>query len=327
MIKPAARLMLKPAWLALLQEIAEHGQLQSAAVTLGMTQPAASRMLAEIEARVGGALFLRQPKGMTPTETGMQVIRRARVILREMTSMAADLQNLREGFAGSVRIGAVTGPAVRFLVQAVREVKQLAPAADITIDAMPSRDLLALLTAGELDMAIGRILPEFDSQALNILPMGDEKVSFMVRADHPLARAASVTLTELHGYEWIIQSRGAPIREATLAAFAGLGLSEPVNVVSSPSILLTLAYLAGGDAVAPLSDEVARLLIQPPVKAGFVVLKVPHDIRVAPYYLLDLRRRPLSPLALRLRERLIALSGSSLVAASNLDRSAMTAGR
>ncbi len=310
MSKPAARLMLKPAGLQLIQEIADQGQLQSAAETLGMTQPAASRMLAEIERQVGGPLFLRQPRGMEPTEAGRAVLRRARVVLREMASMASDLVNLRDGFAGSVRIGAVTGPAVRFLVQAVRDIKRQAPDADISIDAMPSRELLTLLMAGELDMAIGRILPEFDSQAFNILPMRDEKVSFVVRAGHPLARAASVTLTELHGHEWIIQSRGAPIREAALAAFAGLGLTEPFNVVNSPSVLLTLAYLAESDAVAPLSDEVMQLLVRPPIAAGFVALRVPHDIRVSPYYLLDLRRRPLSPLAMRLRERLIALSRS-----------------
>ncbi|MDF3606261.1 LysR family transcriptional regulator [Paracoccus sp. DMF-8] len=308
MSKPAARLMLKPAWLALVREIADQGQLQSAAVTLGMTQPAASRMLGEIERQVGGPLFLRQPKGMEPTETCRTVLRRARVILREMTSMATDLQNLHSGFAGSVRVGAVTGPAVRLLVRAVRDIKQQAPDADITIDAMPSRDLLTLLTAGELDLAIGRILPEFDVQAFNILPMSDEKVSLLVRGQHPLARSPSVTLTELHGYEWIIQQRGAPIREATLSAFAGLGLTEPANVINSPSVLLTLAYIAGSDAVAPLSDEVAQLLIRPPIGAGFVILRIPHDIRVPPYYLLDLRRRPLTPLALRLRERLIALS-------------------
>lgn len=314
MPKTAARLMLKPAALALIREISDQGQLQSAAEALGMTQPAASRMLAEVERQVGAPLFLRQPRGMEPTEAGLAVLRRARVVLREMASMASDLENLRHGFAGSVRIGAVTGPAVQFLVRAVRDIKRQAPDADISIDAMPSRDLLALLTAGELDMAIGRILPEFDSQAFNILPIRDEKVAFMTRASHPLARAPSVTLTELHGYEWIIQSRGAPIREAALAAFAGLGLTEPVNVVNSPSVLLTLAYLAESDAVAPLSDEVAQLLLRPPVSAGFVALRVPHDIRVSPYYLLDLRRRPLSPLAMRLRERLVALSGAGLAA-------------
>ena len=298
--------MLKPGQLRLIHEIAESGQLQLAAEAVGMTQPAASRMLAETERQIGAALFMRQPKGMEPTEIGAAVLRRARVILREMGSMASELRNLRDGSGGSVRIGAVTGPAVRYLVTAVREVKEDAPGADITIDVLPSRDLLTHLAAGDMDFVLARILPEFDSRDFNILPLQDEKVALMARAGHPLARAPVVTLAELQSYEWIMQQRGSPIREAALAGFAALGLSEPSNVVNSPSTLLTLAYLAQTDAVAPLSDEVAALLIQPPLSAGFVVLPTAHDIRVSRYYLLDLKRRPLSPLAQRLRERLLA---------------------
>ncbi|MCV2447275.1 LysR family transcriptional regulator [Paracoccus sp. DMF] len=302
--------MLKPAQLRLIQQIAEHGQLQLAAETVGMTQPAASRMLAEIENQVGAQLFLRQPKGMEPTEIGRAVLRRARVILREMVSMASDVRALREGFGGTLRVGAVTGPAVGYLVSAIREIKQSAPDADITVDVMPSRELLGHLAAGEMDFVLARILPEFDSQDFNILPMRDEKVTFLTRAGHPLSRAPAVTLTELAGQEWIMQSRGAPIREAALAAFADVGLAEPKNIVNSPSLLLTIAYLAQCDAVAPMSEEVAELLIRPPVSAGFAMLQIPHEIRVSAYYLLDLKRRPLSPLAQRLRERLITLSRS-----------------
>lgn len=303
--------MLKPAQLRLIQQIAEHGQLQLAAETVGMTQPAASRMLAEAEALVGAPMFLRLPKGMEPTEIGRAVLRRANAILCEMLSMGADVAALRSGMGGAVRVGAVTGPAVSYLVSAIREIKQSAPDADITVDVMPSRELLTCLAAGEMDFVLARILPEFDSQDFNILPMRDEKVSFLVRADHPLSRAASVTMVELADQEWIMQQRGAPIREAALGAFADVGLPEPRNIVSSPSLLLTIAYLAQSDAVAPMSVEVAELLVRPPVSAGFAILPVPDDIRVTPYYLLDLKRRPLSPLATRLREKLAAISGSA----------------
>ena len=95
MSTPPARLMLKPAQLRLIQQIAEHGQLQRAAEITGMTQPAASRMLAEAESQVGAQLFLRQPKGMEPTEIGRAVLRRVNAILREMYSLAADVSALR----------------------------------------------------------------------------------------------------------------------------------------------------------------------------------------------------------------------------------------
>ena len=109
-----------------------------------------------------------------------------------------------------------------------------------------------------------------------------------------------------------MQQRGAPIREATLAAFAGVGLSEPDNILNSPSLLLTIAYLSQSDAVTPVSREVAELLIGPPVKAAFTILPTPQPIRVAPYFLLDLKRRPLSPLAKRLRDRVAQMSRSPI---------------
>ena len=94
----------------------------------------------------------------------------------------------------------------------------------------------------------------------------------------------------------------------TLEAFGDVGLVEPANVVNSPSLLLMIAYLSRGDAVAAMSEEVAQLLTQPPVSAGFSVLSLPREVRVSPYYLLALKRQPLTPLAARLRELVIHYS-------------------
>lgn len=306
MLQPHARFLLKPAQLHLIVEIADIGQLQQAAVACGLAQPAASRMLSDIERQIGAPLFQRQPKGMVPTELGLTILHRARVILRETRSMAGDVVALRDGLAGAVHVGAVTGPAVGYLAAAIREIKQETPEADITVDVMPSRDLLAHLVAGEMDFVLGRILPDYDSRDFDILPMRDEKVTFCVRSSHPLARAVRVELADLTESEWIMQQRGAPIREATLEAFAAAGLSEPRNIVNSPSILFTIAYLAQGDALAPVSEEVALLLLRAPVNADLALLSCSQEIRVAPYFLLSLRRRPMSALALRLQERVIA---------------------
>lgn len=309
---------LKPSQLRLIQEVARQGQLQKAADALGMTQPAASRTLAEAERQIGAPLFARQPKGMEPTEIGASVLQRARVILRELASMESDVRALRGGLAGSVRVGAVTGPAVSHLVSAIRRIKRQSPQADITAEVMPSRELLTQLAAGEMDFVLGRLLPDFDGDSFNILPMSQETAVLMARADHPLARARVVTLTELAGQEWIMQQRGSPIREAVAAAFADVGLSAPRNVVNTPSLLLTIAYLAQTDAVTAVSQEVADLMIRPPVAARLTVLPTPRTIRVSPYFLLDLRRRPLSPLARQLRDAVAQMSQSPITAAGML---------
>lgn len=307
---------LKPLQLRLIQQIAQHGQLQHAALAVGMSQPAASRMLSEIERHLGVTLFLRQPRGMVLTEIGQAVVQRARAILHEMTSLSQELRAMSQGLSGSARIGAVTGPAVSLLVRALREVKAQAPDAEITVEVLPSRELLQLLEEGELDFVLGRVLPEFDSRALNIHPISDEKVVFTTRVDHPLSRRTPVLLHDLRDCEWIMQKRGAPIREAAMSAFADLGLDAPRNITNSASMLFTMAYLAQSDAVAPLSEEVANLICQnaqhtAPGQSIYARLAVQQAVRVSPYYLLDLKRRPLSPLAQRLKDTLKRHAGKA----------------
>lgn len=297
-----AELSLKPAQLRLVAEIAEHGQLQLAAAEIAVTQPAASRMLAQIERAVGAALFLRHPKGMEPTAVGLAVAKRARAMLREMRDLGHEVAILRAGRGGSVHVGAVTGPAVGYLVPAIQSIKANASGADITVDVAPSRQLLRDLASGRLDFALARFLPEFDSRDFDVEPVRDEKVSLLVRRDHPLRATPSVALSALAGYEWVMQESGAPIREAMNNAFGSAGLSAPGNIVNSSSLLLMIAYLSRTDAIAPVSEEVVQLLVSAPVSAGFVTLRLDRPIRVSPYFLLSLRDRPLSPLAQRLKD-------------------------
>lgn len=297
-----ADLTLKPTQLRLVAEIAEHGQLQLAAAEVAITQPAASRMLSEIERMVGTALFLRHPKGMEPTAVGLAVAKRARTMLREMRDLGHEVAILRAGRGGSVHVGAVTGPAVGYLVPAIQSIKANAPGADITVDVAPSRQLLRDLASGRLDFALARFLPEFDSRDFDVEPVRDEKVSLLVRRDHPLRSAPSVALSALAGNEWVMQESGAPIREAMNNAFGSAGLSPPGNIVNSSSLLLMIAYLSRTDAIAPVSEEVVQLLVNAPVSAGFATLRLDRSIRVSPYFLLSLRNRPLSPLAQRLKD-------------------------
>ncbi|MDO5647465.1 LysR family transcriptional regulator [Paracoccus sp. (in: a-proteobacteria)] len=294
--------LMKPAQLRLLRAIGRHGQLQLAATDCGITQPAASRMLADIERQIGAPLFLRHPRGLEPTQAGALALRRSAVILHELDRLNDDVVALRQGMGGVVRIGAVSGAAIRFLVAAIRQVKAQSPAADIQVEVLPSADLLSHLVSGKIDIAISRLLPGFDTTNFDITPMQGETPSFLVRGGHPLAGRGDLTLAQVRDCEWILQHPGAPIRETTLHAFAAHGLAEPSNIVHSSSLVFTIAYLAATDAIAPVSQEMTDLLIVPPIGAGLATLTIPGVPQVAPYFLLYMRRRPLTPLAERLHQ-------------------------
>ncbi len=296
---PSALPFLKLAHLRLVAAIAQHGQIQAAAQALALTQPAASRTLAEIERLVGAPLFERHPRGMTPTPLGEILVRRAHTMLMGMQDLARELQEEREGRSGLVQAGAVTGPAVGCLVPAIRRLKALTPLVELRIDVGPSIQLMRGLEEGDYDFIIGRLLPESDVDAFDIVPGAIETVRCLVRSSHPLASKRNVPLAALAEHPWIIQERGMPIRQAVEAAFIQSGQPGPVDVVATSSLVLMMALLVESDMLAPMSLEVARLL-QGPGAGSLAVIDLAVPIEVSPYHIITYRGRGLSPAAGRL---------------------------
>ena len=294
--------------LRLIAAIAEHRQVSLAADALGMTQPAASRTLAEAEARVGVPLFERHPKGMLPTDAGEGLARRARNILDELTDAADEVERLRLGRGGIVRIGTVTGAAVGYVVPAIRALKEQSPEAEVHVDVAISEELISGLLALRHDMILGRVPLRMAPAGLSMQRARGERVQIVASAGHAAAGRDAVSLADLVGAEWVMQGPGAPIRRAVEDAFLNLGAPLPRNVTNTASLLMALAQLRSPAVVTPVSQEVAHLLTAG--RSDLVVLAVQEPILVAPYSLITLRDRRLSPVAVRCHDLL-----SSLVAA------------
>ena len=293
---------LKPSQLRLIVALAKTGKLQFAAEMLGIAQPAASRLLADIETQAGTQLFVRHPKGMSITREGQTVAKKAQAILREMHDLDENLSNIKTGLAGKIRIGSVTGPAVKYIVPSVQALKDTSPEIDVTVEVAPSRQLLRQLLSGQLDLVLARILPEFSEAELSITPIGDEQVAMLVRQDHPLSNRKNLSLAEIVDHEWILQEMDSPIREAVIAALHMEKLSSPSNVLSSSSLLFALGYLSRSDAIAAVSSEVAQLLVESPVAASFVTLDIRKRFDIKPYFLIKLEAHVESPVERKLVE-------------------------
>ena len=300
----AARL--KPIQLNLLLQIAHTGKLQSAANAVGMSQPVASRILSDLEAHVGAALFERHPKGMSPTPVGEAFVRHAQVILGELKNLQAEVDGLNLGSAGEVRVGSVTGPAVGCLVPAIQAVKASAPGLKVRIEIGPSAQLVQGLEAERLDFVISRLPANHDSRDFQLTPARNEVVSLVVRQEHPMAGRAKVRLSELTGYEWVIQERGNPIRQAVETAFHAAGVAAPANITDSSSLLVVLAMLARSDVIAPQSEELANLLIGPGIRAELATLALDQQVTVFPYYIIQHRSRELQPAAARVLNEVLS---------------------
>lgn len=288
--------------LRLVAAIDDLHQLSLAAQALGMTQPAASRALREIEAIVGAAVFERNPKGMAATAVGEGLARHARNVLDEMQEAAQEVERLLLGTGGIVRIGAVTGAAVGYAVPAIRRLKALAPMAELHVDVSTSDELVKGLVAMRYDMVLARLTPAAKPADFTLLPASGERVRFVASRRHRLAGLSGRSLVELAGTGWVIQGPGTPIRQALEHALLERGAPVPDNVVNTASLLVTLALLAEEDVVAPVSQEVAGLLVA--TQPGLVMLDIREPIAVSPYSLITLRGRRLSPAAVQCRNLL-----------------------
>lgn len=288
----AARL--KPAHLSLIVRIAETGKLHLAAERSAMSQPAASRILAEVERRAGVALFDRAPDGMRPTAAGQAVIKHARSILEGLDNLDREIDLLRSGRAGTVRIGAVTGPAVGSVVPAIRACRKRAPDLEISVEVLPSAPLVAALAERQFDFILGRIPADADARPFHLAPARTERVTLLVDRDHPCAGRTRVGLRDLLDHEWVVQERVSPIRSAVEQAFRERGLPTPSKVTNSSSLLVALAMIEGSSAIAPQSDEVARLIERQGGATGPVRLDLEDEITVSPFFVIRNRAHELS---------------------------------
>ncbi|MDF1728526.1 MAG: LysR family transcriptional regulator [Sulfitobacter sp.] len=293
---------LKPSQLKLVSAIRDSGKLALAAETVGLSQPAASRMLSEIESDVGAPLFERLPRGMAPTEIGEAFVRHARVILAEIEGLTEEVTQLRGGRAGTVRIGAVTGPAVGALVPALMAVRGDLPDIQPTIEVAPSVALIRGLEEGRFDFVLARVGTVQQMRAFLAHPGRTEVINLLVRKSHPLA-GRRVSLADTLPFEFVIQEPGSPIRSALESTFLENRLPTPLTITNSSSLLVALSLVTDSPAIAPQTREVAQLLTR--ADSGLTVLETEESIVVSPFLVLQTKQRQLSPAAQRLLDEVL----------------------
>ena len=286
------RTRLKLRHLNLIVALDDHRKLHRAAADLKLTQPAASKMLSEVERIVGVPLFERHARGIVPTVYGEALIRRTRTMLSELGQAGEEIAALSAGQGGTVAIGTVMAPAAEAGVEALRVVRRDMARLQVTVDVETSDVLVERLLASRLDFAIARIPAGIDPTPFDYREAGPEDACLLVRAGHPLAEKAVVTPADLDDQDWVLQPRGSLLRRSLETMLRSHGVPPPARVVNTGSILMAVVMAAKTDAIAPLAIPVAELFLS---AGAFRILKLDHPLTVEPFGLITVRGRPLSP--------------------------------
>ncbi|MDN4173455.1 LysR family transcriptional regulator [Nocardioides sp. SOB77] len=196
-----------PRRLLLLRDVARAGSISAAARAVGWTQPAVSQHLARLERDAGGPLLLRGPAGVTPTEAGRALLRRADVVAAELHAAEEELAALHGLRGGRVRLVAFPSAAATLVPRALGALAAAHPDVEVGLEQAEPPEALAAVAAGDADLALvfGYDGPPAGLGALAWRPVLEEPVHLVLPPGPPgPAEAADLAdLAELADEDWI----------------------------------------------------------------------------------------------------------------------------
>ena len=291
--------------LALVVALDTHRSLRRAAAEIALTQPAATKLLHDLEDALGAPLFERHAWGMSPTPYGDTLVRHARGVLNDLAQAQADIAAQRAGALGSLRVGGVTGAVPALVAPAIGALRAAHPRVRIYALVNTSEVLVDALRRGELDVAVTPRPPDDELAGLDTRILADEALTIAARAAHPLARRRSVALSALNASTWIVPPAGSPLRRDFDEVHATAGLRPPTDLVETVSIVATLALLQSSDAVSLLPEGLARHYEAPGMLARLAVALPGAGTR---YEVMTRASRTLAPAASAFIDALVALA-------------------
>ena len=288
------RARLKTRQLLLLVAIAEEGNIHRAAEALNMTQPAASKLLKDLEDVLEVPLFDRLPRGMRPTWYGDTMIRHARVALSSLNQAHEELEAAKSGQFGQVNVGAITAPGLALLPPTVALVKREHPNLQIALDIETSDVLIERLNQGKLDILVARLFARHDKTELRYEMLTDEPVCAVARPGHPLFIGPTPGLRDIAEAGWIVPPAGSVLRHRFDLMFQEEGLPAPINVIETASLMFTTKMLQQSDMLSVVATDVARYYADHGLLA---VLPITLPCQMDAFGIITRRDRLLSPAA------------------------------
>jgi DNA-binding transcriptional LysR family regulator len=240
-----------PTGLRVLREVAQTGSFSAAAASLGYTQSAVSRQVAGLEAAAGRRLFERGRHGVALTPAGSRLLTSAVRALDELDSARRELAG-EQTDERPVRLGAFPTAVAGLLPQALAA---LPPQLNVTVREATTPALTRALRAGTIDLAILARTPPFrpldaESPAFELTTLSERELAIGVAANHPLARAQAVEVSELEGQVWVASRSDAG--DTLLGVWPGLAERPDVRYVVR-DWLAKLRIVAAGLAITTIA--------------------------------------------------------------------------
>ncbi len=260
--------------LRVIDKIEAQGSIIKAAVALGISQPALTKTLHELEDVVQKRLFERHSRGVNITDAGRQVVRTARKILAEISRLDEhlDISSLPGG--GSVAVGALPVAAAGLLPGILVRLKTQHPEIKVRLQQGRTDELLPLLASGDLDIIVGRLYSPQVPDGFFREAMWIEPISILARSNHPIFALSEVKMEDIEHYGLILPTVTQRVGQEIEHVLSLLGVAPMQSLRSnSYGFIREMMYDTDVLAIMPLLLMVGDLLrgslrvVQMPVPA------------------------------------------------------------
>lgn len=269
--------------------IAETGSFSAAAKRCFVSQPSLSAQIKDMEDHLAITLLERGRQGAIMTPVGEEVVRRARLILREIEELKVLAQEADGRLAGRVRLGVLPTIGPYLLPQATRELHTTYPELRLAVREEPTQDLHAHLLDGRFDIILST--PEDHPDMENLL-LVQENIYICVPPDDELAKSRGpINLSALQGRELLTLGHSQKFSNVVenLASQAGAVTSEEYQGTSLDAIR-QMASMGSGIAVLPSLYAISEAKRDPQL----IVRRIDHPLAKRQ---ISLSWRPSSPLS------------------------------
>ena len=278
--------------LRIVAAVAEHESVLKASRALGMSQPAVTKTLREVEDIAGVAIFDRLPRGVLLNDYGRAFVARARRILAEIERVGEDIAHVADGRAGTIVVGALPSAASGLMPASLARFRNAHPGLVARVVHGRMDQLLPRLAAGSLDIVVGRLYEPQVPDDFRRQVLYDEPISILCRAGHPVLERANPTLDAIARFDFVLPSLEQRMGQDVERAVAALGLEPASPPLRSTSLSFIRELLLGSDTLTVLPRMMlAGDLLRRAVR--IVPLHVPMPSR--PAGLITLRHRKPSP--------------------------------
>ncbi|VDS07498.1 HTH-type transcriptional regulator GbpR [Paracoccus haematequi] len=246
-----------------LAAVLDAGGVSEGAAMLGLTQPAVSRSLSMLEARVGEPLFVKGRRPLQATPLAAQLAAQGRVIIAASRQASDAVQGFVKGTRGLVRLGGVPFFMDAIISGMIGEFQRREPEIVIQQSYMNLPEVIAALEGDQLDLgivAMGEMSSGPGFEFTEILP-GRNVVA--CRRGHPLMRKRPIEAADLAACPWVAPLPGSPLMSDLQMILMSIGMSDLNIRYSGGSLMSVVNVLAETDALAVLPFSVVFALRDP----------------------------------------------------------------